>query len=182
MNADILIQKINFPAQATPTTPATAATFRVAPPEFNIPVVQTPSRTPAIFVPPFALPPAVFIPAPTPKSFVAPVVYNNAVPTTALKPPAVPPPVVVTPWIPQFGAPPSPIKTTAKSIAPTTEFATVDLDSLIEEVESATTLKSTDDMNAFGGLDLGGMVGGFLGGFAGPAEKPAASAAGGGVE
>jgi hypothetical protein len=68
------------------------------------------------------------------------------------------------PGFPQFGAPLT--KTTvAQTTQTTTEFATVDIDSLIEEAEDETTPKPTDDMNAFGGLDIGGMVGGFLGGF-----------------
>jgi len=93
------------------------------------------------------------------------------VPATAFKPPFVPPaapPIPQQPWIPgfpQFGA--LQTKTTVAQTTPTTtEFATVDIDSLIEEAEGETTPKPSDDMNAFGGLDIGNMVGGFLGGFA----------------
>lgn len=183
---------LNFLAAPKLSTPATAA-FRFTPPFFNIPVAQTlAAATPAIFIPQFSLPQAVFALPPTKPPvqfsaapFIPPVVFNNPIPTTApipvFKLPVVavpaPAPIPMQPWIPpglpQFGAPIT--KTTVKTTT-NTEYATVDIDSMIGEMESETTLKPSDEVNAFGGLDLGGMVGGFLGGFAGPAVKPADSA------
>jgi hypothetical protein len=159
--------------------------FQFTPPVFIIPVAQTQAApaTPAIFLPQSVIPQAVVTTRPTkpPVQFIPPVIFNNFVPSPTTAPipiPAFKPPVVVPatapipkqPWIPfgspYFGAPLT--TTTVKATIRTTEFATVDIDSLIDEMESETTQKPSDDVSAFGGLDIGSMVGGFLRGFAAP--------------
>lgn len=91
-----------------------------------------------------------------------------------MPPPAFP--IPQQPWRPEMPMFEAPTTTTVKPTT-TTEFAYVDIDSLIGEVESATTKAPSDEVNAFGGLDIGSMVGGFLVGFASPVvtEKPAPS-------
>lgn len=175
--------------------------FQVTSPIFAIPPVFPPTNPPPVMSPPtlpvFMQPPVfIFTPPPfvapvfyTPPPFVPPPMVPVAPPALATAPAFIPPvipsaapPRPQQPWIPGFPFA-APVTTTkAAKTAPTTEFAYVDIDSLIEESESESTQKPTDDMNAFGGLDIGGMVGGFLGGFASSASADQPTRVSSGIE
>ncbi|CAB3371295.1 Hypothetical predicted protein [Cloeon dipterum] len=159
---------------AAPSTTTTVATtvFRFQPPTFAIPPPQifTPLaiNTPAPWKPPImpiipaktAPPPPVFSPVfipPTQPVFVPPFRPPNPGPP--------PPPVQTPPRFPAFPFGPA-ITTRLTTTVATTTFDYVDIDSLIDEANYATTQEPSEDAKNFGGIDIGNIVGGFLGGWA----------------